>query len=363
MTVTSTILGDGMWPMLKVKARGGKLRVDGTFMKVRVRESTGLPVGYEAEAEAERLKIEQKILAGTYKSPTNKSPLVPQTVADGCKRYRKWVRMEGRETADSGRKVNIVEATFGDLPVVDIPKEEVIERTDARWPTAKPGTIRRYLGVLNAVLGHVEETYDIRCKRVRRPAANDERDIHWTEEETVAFLSWCHDFEPHFYPHFLTLCHTGARLNEALRIARTWIVRNDLLIQRRLARSGKTVTRTVPLSHDMKHMLLTAPLPTSGTLLRTVHGTMWNTNNAASAQLGLVLRRGILATGVTMCTCHDLRHTFAWMSAQNGADLADLQSLMGHEDISQTTRYRGFVKSRAVSAIKGFPKTLDASAP
>lgn len=345
-----------MFNMLKVKAVKGKLRIDGTFRKVRVRESCDLPVGHEAAAEEQRINIERAILDGTYRSPKGKTPGIPETVADGCKRYRKWIRMENRESPDSRRKVDIIERVFGDLPVVDVPVEDVIDRVDHEWPDATAGTVRRYLGTLNSVLGHVEVTYKVRCVRVRRPAEGPARDIHWNEDELMGFLTWLREFDPHYFPHFLTLTHTGARLNEALRIEHSWLTDTDLIISKRAKKKGKTLTRSVPLSDDMKAMLLTSPLPSQGPILRNRKGDLWVTNNSASAQLGIVLKKGIRETGVTPCRCHDLRHTFAWMSAQNGADLADLQSLMGHEDINMTTIYRGFVKSRAVSAIAGFPK-------
>ena len=54
---------------------------------------------------------------------------------------------------------------------------------------------------------------------------------------------------------------------------------------------------------------------------------------------------GLPSTGEESMRPHDLRHTFAYLTAKAGADLGDLQYLMGHEDISQTMRYRGFIKA------------------
>jgi integrase len=82
----------------------------------------------------------------------------------------------------------------------------------------------------------------------------------------------------------------------------------------------------------------------------------WTGSNSASATLNKVLRRGCEAIRFfpiceegeeTNLRVHDLRHTFAYITAKAGADLGDLQYLMGHSDVSQTMRYRGFIQSRA----------------
>ena len=53
------------------------------------------------------------------------------------------------------------------------------------------------------------------------------------------------------------------------------------------------------------------------------------------------LLKGIGVTRV----CKGLRlETCSLLLAQNGADIGDLQLLLGHSDISQTMRYRGWVE-------------------
>lgn len=60
---------------------------------------------------------------------------------------------------------------------------------------------------------------------------------------------------------------------------------------------------------------------------------------------------GLPHEGDAAMRVHDLRHTFAYLTAKAGADIGDLQYLLGHEDISQTMRYRGFIQSRATTFV------------
>ena len=87
-----------------------------------------------------------------------------------------------------------------------------------------------------------------------------------------------------------------------------------------------------------------------------MRGNPFSTSSVASTALNEALGEGLKAIGLPFdgedsMRVHDLRHTFAYLVAKgdgtHGADLGDLQYLMGHEDIKQTMRYRGFIQSRA----------------
>ena len=61
--------------------------------------------------------------------------------------------------------------------------------------------------------------------------------------------------------------------------------------------------------------------------------------------------KGSVAIGAASLRVHDPRHTFAYLAAQAGADLGDLQQLMGHAGLSMTLRYRGFMPNRSRDVI------------
>lgn len=56
-------------------------------------------------------------------------------------------------------------------------------------------------------------------------------------------------------------------------------------------------------------------------------------------------------------TPHTLRHSFAAHLLENGADIHDIQEILGHADISSTQRYAQFLKNKAkTSYIKFHPR-------
>ena len=87
---------------------------------------------------------------------------------------------------------------------------------------------------------------------------------------------------------------------------------------------------------------------------RRVFGGIALNAPAMSDKMRRILREGLAAIGVKRgVRVHDLRHTFAFLCGSAGVDIADLQVLMGHSNISMTMRYRGFIQSRAKEVLDG----------
>ena len=105
---------------------------------------------------------------------------------------------------------------------------------------------------------------------------------------------------------------------------------------------GKTIYREIPLTDDMIK-LRDRGLPKLN---------VFNSPQVASATLGNILKKACDELGYERIRLHDLRHTFAYLTAKAGADLGDLKYLMGHSDIAMTLRYRGFIPSRASSSVR-----------
>ena len=329
--------------MLKVKRRDRVLWVEGTLLGVRVRKSTGLPVGSEREAERTRLGWEREIVEGTFGEETKRHDF-----GDAVVRYLRWKGLEGGVSEGTRRMALRFATLFAGCDVKSMTAGKIQETIEGAFAGLKPGSVRRYLNILNAVLAHAEEIWGLRLARAKRPRADDQRDVHFGVTEANRFLEWVREHEPHYWPHFVVLVDCGVRLNELLRLEKRDFEGGVLRVRRREERNGKTESRTIPLTKAVEHAI--ASLPESGPAFRKPSG-VFPSANTASAYLGVVLRRGCEELGLRRLRVHDLRHTFAYLVAQNGADIADLQGLLGHEDISQTMRYRGFVASRGRAAV------------
>jgi integrase len=56
-------------------------------------------------------------------------------------------------------------------------------------------------------------------------------------------------------------------------------------------------------------------------------------------------------TGISNCTFHDLRHTFAIRLAMSGVNLPTVKELMGHKSITMTLRYTDLSSDHKYSAV------------
>jgi integrase/recombinase XerD len=142
--------------------------------------------------------------------------------------------------------------------------------------------------------------------------------------------------------------HTGVRLGELLRVQVSDLTSGELKVQKQ-GKFGKTVYRQIPLSSRMQSII--PLLPDWGYAFLKAKGKPFKSAHEASILFNSIMRSICGQMKHEVLRVHDLRHTFAFIAAQNGADIGDLQLLMGHKDISQTMRYRGFVPSRAINAV------------
>ena len=329
---------------LKVTKKNNVLWITGRMFGHHIRRSTRLPVGYEREAEKMRMDIEADIIEGRFGSKPK-----TKTFSEACDAYLKFKQAEQRLSLDTNRKVERFRSIFGDTTISDMTPQMITDVTLDEFVGLKANSIRRYLNILSAILRHAARTWEFTPPAIIRPNVDDARDDHFTAEQANMFMAWVTEKHPHYFPHFTILIDCGVRLNEMLRLTKADF-RDDYVNVKKPAKGGKTKMRQIPMSSQVRSIYTL--LADEGSAVRKPTGDAFPDSNTASNYLGKVLRTGCAELGLPVLRVHDLRHTFAFLAAQAGADIGDLQILMGHDDISQTMRYRGFVPSRAKAALE-----------
>ncbi len=336
---------------LKLKRHNGHWYVDGTVAGTRIRRSTNLPDSptYKALAERERLRLESDAINGAFGGGK-----ITTTFEQAGQDYVRWKRTEGKNTRLMEYELPKIYDSIGSIAISDLTSASLQVFAAGAWPGCKPGTIKRNMGIVRAVLNYAEKTHNgYKSPTIFMPRVNDARDMHFDETQANTFLSWVRDNFPNLDWHFTTLIDTGVRLNELCSLRTTSFDNDVVRVRKRISQTGKTVSRDIPLTADMKRVATEVKKTFGATepVFRSLDGSVLRADHA-SKLLGRVLRDGCGAMGLPnsgeeSMRPHDLRHTFAYLTAKAGADLGDLQYLMGHEDISQTMRYRGFIQSRA----------------
>lgn len=112
-------------------------------------------------------------------------------------------------------------------------------------------------------------------------------------------------------------------------------------------------TRTIPINYGAKECLEKYLNGVRGRMLkgRTNDSLFTNCQGNPMSRQGFwkVLKGYVSQAGIKAdITPHTLRHSFAFHMLQNGADLKDVQQLLGHADISTTQMYltKGFTEAK-----------------
>jgi integrase len=335
---------------LKIVNVQGTLHVRGRFLGVQVRRSTRLPVSYMKEAEQMRMDIERQIVEGSYGDTRRDGEA---RVADAVQDYVERKTAEKHKTKSTYIYAYEIRDKIGRMSLKDLTWEIIDEQFVKQWYASgnKPGTVRRKLNIMSAIFKQAEEKWGIRTVKLVRPRVDDAREVHLNKGEANEFLQWVYDHHPEYHPHFTVLIDTGVRLSEMLRMRRRDFGSESVSVRK--PNDGvrrKTNSREVPLTPALSEMV---PLLPDGQAFPMASGLPWKNADVASKYLNEIIHEAVDELGLPEFRLHDLRHTFAYLVAQAGADIADLQGLMGHADIKQTMRYRGFVPSRAKVSVVG----------
>lgn len=140
------------------------------------------------------------------------------------------------------------------------------------------------------------------------------------------------------YTIMMLFLETGIRVNELCGLTLADIRWEDNLICIRNAKSYRE--RLVPIQKEMKYQLkkyiAIRGYVESDALFVTIDGTSLTRRGIQNR----VEKYGVLAgiKGVR-CSCHTFRHTFAKLSVQQGANIFELQAILGHSSMEIVKTY------------------------
>ena len=349
--------------MLQLVEKNGNYHVSGSYLGVRVRESTGFSVRHKTEAHDKLREVEDLIAKGEYKKTNLNGYVVGGKSMDftaAAQGYMQSKRREGDVPQDLVNKVeNFVDA-WGKTKLSNLTIDVVEDWFDREHGHLAPGSILRYMTQFKAITNHAARRGWMAKLELPMPSVDDERDEHFDLDEVERFLAWVRVEAPWAEMTFTLLIDTGMRLGEAHLCRWNHIKAHEVHVRKKkkkglAVKQGKTKTkrlRAIPLTHGLSDLVNVNRGEPLEPVMLGKKGNPYASADSASAILNKVLKKGCRAIGAEPLRVHDLRHTFAFLCATAGADLGDLQLLMGHERLDMTLRYRGFIPSRAVDVLK-----------
>jgi len=259
-------------------------------------------------------------------------------VNDLIRHYRMAKERHGLLSDSLEEKLRYVAKAFGEMEA-DSMGHEFVDAAYDEWDKHSPGTIKRNLVQLRAVINRaVRDGILSRMPVIDLPFVHDTVYVDVSAQDVSTLLRYIRWTEKQWYPLVLVLCHTGARLGEAMSLTENSFTRHGTRIAKPVGRRSKTIERTIPYTKLMQESVEAG-----------LFGQMWPENiapDSVSTCLGRVLDTATDALKMPTLRVHDLRHAFAAVLAEHGADLADLASALGHSNTAMAMRYRGLVKGR-----------------
>jgi integrase len=318
---------------------------------------------YEAErAETEARKA---VYEGKYgKEPSN------ITLKDFIEKvFLPWSKSEKRSWMADDSRAKALIAHFGKKKMREISEIYVaaFKKERLATPTKRggrtPATVNRELQLLRRVFNLAIERGLIQtnpCKGMKLLHENNIGTRYLTEEEEERLLPFLTGRRKHLLD-ILTIDHyTGMRRGELLSLNRSQIdlVRNLILLTH--TKSGKP--RLIPIHPDIRPLIqqLCQQAGPSGYLFE------YKDTGKPLKDIKTAWRAALEDAEIPHIPFHCAgRHTFGTRAAAGGANLKDIQEIMGHADINTTMRYVHATeqgKRRAIeAAVKGKSESKPAS--
>lgn len=315
------------------------------------------------EAEDSERDAIKKIHEGKYGTPMG-SMLVKDYVK---KYYKPWAKVNKRSARSDLYRLKPLMAFFGKMQLREVSAFSVekyrIERIKTpivskhKTKQRSPGAVNRETDLLSAICrqAQIDKKLAINpVREVKKLHGEQKRQRYLLPEEETRLMAVLVFDRAHLAPLVLLAVNTGLREMELLKLKKEQVdfERGAILVTETKGGEDRWVPLNDVAERELRELtgnarrrgwtyLFTNPKTKS---YYTTIKTAWNT--------------ACRLAGITNLHFHDLRHTFGTRAADGGANLGDLQKVMGHAQLSTTMQYVHATeegKRRAVNAVQGRP--------
>lgn len=339
------------------------------------------------EAEKNAALMRSQLIAGTYESARDKkrreqqereavilSPRMPsfEEYAHEWIDYKKKVKkIKDASIRTYNLHLNLMFNTvidsrrFGDLPLDQIRRKDIRDLQSELSKKVYSATVNKSIGLARTIFRHAIDddivlknpANNIEAVRHTEERAADSYHRALTREETNKFFKAAKKKNSRYYNLYTFLLHSGLRIGEAGALYKSDIDAAGIMVSRTITRSededylvgvdAKTEAgrRFVPLDPDARAAIrdqldINAAFH-SGNILQmreliftAARGGILNVSTV-DKEIAKICEKA----GIEKFTAHAFRDTFATRAAESGMEPKQLQSIMGHSNISITMNY------------------------
>jgi integrase len=299
--------------------------------------------GTKREAHEKLAKRRAEIAAGTYVPPrSGRKVRFKALAADALN--RKKLRLAEQTCKTDEIRLKSLLPLLGHVPIDQCTPERIEDVLAELRKTVSASTTNRFHSLLSSIFAFAVKHGKLPanpCSKVKRFKENASR-IRWLRKDEEKRLRNALYLDSHEYEFDLAL-HTGMRKGEQFTLA--W--KDVDFTSRRLTVRGKTGQRQIWLNKRAIAALrrleeLTCKTPYVCPDMRDglkIDGRRWFQNACQKAR-------------VFDFHWHDIRHTFASRRLRAGANIVEVQKLLGHATVKQTEKYAHLAPSHLDEAVE-----------
>ena len=253
------------------------------------------------------------------------------TLKTVLERYAREVSCHKGGAAVEAIRINALKrSSLAQYVMSSITGQLIAEYRDSRLLKVSGSTVTRELQILSHVFTVAirEWSFGLHSNPVsliRKPKVGPPRDRVLTADQRQALITTCNQCQnPWVKPVVIFALETATRRGEILTLH--W---GAIDLQRCTAKvTGKTGSRTIPLSQACVNMLKELP--------RNMNGIVFPISIETLKQ---AYQRAINRAGITNFTFHDLRHDALTRLAKIGLNILELRAISGHTTANMLQRY------------------------